>query len=112
MTIRTPCCPGSAPINRPKQLCNDRPISYAVSRTRLSCCCDSRTTATTARGYECLFNYEGNLEIVRWNGPIGNFTPLPLTGNGAGSLGRDLMTGDVIRCTITGNVIRSYINGA
>jgi hypothetical protein len=67
--------------------------------------------ATTARGYECLFNYAGNLEIVRWNGPIGNFTPLHLTGAGQGSLGRDLMTGDVIKATITGNTIRSYING-
>ena len=66
--------------------------------------------ATTARGYECLFNYEGNLEIVRWNGPIGNFTPLPLTGNGQGSLGRPLGTGDRIKATIVGNRIRSYIN--
>jgi hypothetical protein len=68
--------------------------------------------ATTARGYECLFNYKGDLEIVRWNGTMGDFTPLHLTGAGAGSLGRDLMTGDVIKATITGNVIRSYINGA
>jgi hypothetical protein len=66
--------------------------------------------AGNARGYECLFNYAGGVDIVRWNGPLGNFTPLALTG-GAGSLGRDLVSGDVIKATIVGNVISTYING-
>ncbi|HTG04552.1 MAG TPA: hypothetical protein VK635_10930 [Bradyrhizobium sp.] len=63
-----------------------------------------------ARGYECLFNYAGGVEIVRWNGPLGNFTSLNFTG-GAGNLGRDLVSGDVIKATIVGNVISTYING-
>jgi hypothetical protein len=66
--------------------------------------------ATSARGYECLFNYAGGVDIVRWNGALGNFTPLTITG-GAGDLGRDLVSGDVIKATIVGNVISSYING-
>jgi hypothetical protein len=66
--------------------------------------------AGNARGYECLFNYAGGVEIVRWNGALGDFTPLAITG-GAGNLGRDLVSGDVIRATIVGNVISSYING-
>jgi hypothetical protein len=66
--------------------------------------------ANNARGYECLFNYAGGVQIVRWNGALGDFTVLPLTG-GAGNLGRDLVSGDVIKATIVGNVISSYING-
>lgn len=66
--------------------------------------------ANNARGYECLFNYAGGVDIVRWNGPLGNFTSLSFTG-GAGNLGRDLVSGDVIKATIVGNVISTYING-
>jgi hypothetical protein len=65
---------------------------------------------TSARGYECLFNYAGGVDIVRWNGALGSFTPLAITA-GAGGLGRDLRSGDVIKATIVGNVISSYING-
>ena len=66
--------------------------------------------ANNARGYECLFNYYGGVQIVRWNGAIGDFTVLPSTA-GAGGLGRELVSGDVIRATIAGNVISTYING-
>jgi hypothetical protein len=66
--------------------------------------------ATSARGYECLFNYAGGVDIVRWDGALGSFTPLTITG-GAGGLGRDLVSGDVIKATIVGNVISTYING-
>jgi hypothetical protein len=64
----------------------------------------------SVRGYECLFNYGGGIEIVRWNGALGDFTSLPITG-GAGNLGRDLVSGDVVRATIVGNVISAYVNG-
>jgi hypothetical protein len=66
--------------------------------------------ATTARGYECTFNYAGDVLGARWNGTLGNFTPLNITG-GAGNLGRDLVSGDVIKCTIISNTISFYING-
>ena len=65
--------------------------------------------AGSAQGYECTFNYAGGVQIVRWNGPLGNFTDLPTTG--PGNLGRDLVSGDVIKATIVGNVISTFING-
>jgi len=65
--------------------------------------------ANSSRGYECLFNYAGGVQIVRWDGALGSFTVLNTTG--PGGLGRDLVSGDVIRATIVGNVISSYING-
>ena len=64
---------------------------------------------SNARGYECLFNYAGGIQIMRWNGPFGSFTPLASTGTE--SLGRPLVTGDVIKASIVGNVISTYING-
>jgi hypothetical protein len=66
--------------------------------------------ATTARGYECTFNYAGDVLGARWNGMIGDFTPLNIAG-GAGNLGRDLVSGDVIKCTIVGSTISFYVNG-
>ena len=62
-----------------------------------------------ARGYECLFNYLGGIQIVRWDGPFGAFTVLSTTGNS--SVGRPLVTGDVIKASIVGSVITTYVNG-
>ena len=70
-------------------------------------CADS---AFTARCYECLFNHQGGVQIVRWNGPFGNFTVL--SGSGPSYLGRNLVTGDVVRASVIGNTISAYINGA
>ena len=64
-----------------------------------------------ARGYECLFSYGGITEIVRWNGVLGDFAVLDRT-EGPGSLGADLVSGDVVKATMFGNVISLYINGA
>jgi hypothetical protein len=66
--------------------------------------------ANSARGYECLFNYDGGVNIVRWNGPLNSWTSLTVTG-GAGNLGRKLESGDVVKGTIVGNLISIYING-
>lgn len=63
----------------------------------------------TARGYECLFNFQGGVQIVRWNGPFGDFSVL--SANGPNYLGRKLVTGDVVKATIIGNTITAYING-
>jgi hypothetical protein len=65
--------------------------------------------ANGARGYECTFNYAGDVLAAKWNGTLGDFTPLDITG-GAGNLG-DLQDGDVIKCTIVGSIISFYING-
>ena len=66
--------------------------------------------ANSARGYECLFNYQGDVQLVKWNGAPGDFTPLTIAG-GAGGLFRELVSGDVIKATAIGNVISLYING-
>jgi len=62
-----------------------------------------------ARGYEVLYSHDGWLVIVRWNGPLGNYTELassgrPVSGNAA--------DGDVIRAEITGSTIKVYKNGS
>lgn len=62
-----------------------------------------------ARGYECLFSYTGAVQIVRWDGVMGDITFL--NASGSQSLGRELVSGDVVKASIIGNVIRVYING-
>jgi hypothetical protein len=64
-------------------------------------------SAHVARGYECNFSYGGGYaQIVRWNGPLSDFTYLTQV-----SLGRALMTGDVVKAQIVGNVITIFFNG-
>ncbi len=58
-----------------------------------------------ARGYECLFTFDGDIEIVRWNGPFGDFDPLE-----GGRLGRRLVTGDVVGATILGATLTCFVN--
>lgn len=63
-------------------------------------------TAHSITGYEINCNVSGQnyFQIVRWNGPLGNFTQLA-------SLGQGCVNGDVIRATAIGNVITGYKNG-
>jgi len=62
-------------------------------------------------GYEinfrCLRNSSSYVQIVRWNGPLGDFTYLA---DEKGVL-KGIKDGDVLRATIKGNVITAYING-
>ena len=62
-------------------------------------------------GYEILFRAlksdESYVQIVRWNGPLGDFTYL----NTIGGIGAGINDGDVVRASIVGNVITVYING-
>ena len=67
-------------------------------------------SAGNVTGYECLFHINGQVQLMRWNGPFGEFTEMP-NATGRKSAGRDLVTGDVIKATISGNVINAYING-
>ncbi len=65
-----------------------------------------------ANGYEITNSVSNDasayLIIVRWNGPLANFTYLAnLHGQKYG-----VKTGDVVRATIVGNVITAYKNGA
>jgi hypothetical protein len=64
-------------------------------------------TANSARGYEVLWGHAGNLALVRWNGPLGDYTSL-LSGVNIGAA----VDGDVLRAEITGGVIKIYKNGS
>lgn len=67
-----------------------------------------QTTAHNARGYEVLFAHPGNMAIVRWNGPYGDYTDLGYTGSG---LSGPLVDGDVMKAEIIGSTINVYQNG-
>jgi hypothetical protein len=70
----------------------------------------SAITAHVNTGYEVLFrcNHDGTryTDIVRWNGPLGNFTSLSHVTSFPG-----IFDGDVVKATIVGNVITAYVNG-
>jgi hypothetical protein len=66
-------------------------------------------TPHSARGYEVLWGHSGYLAIVRWNGPVSDYTPLLDTGDpGIGAP----VDGDVLRAEIIGSVIKVYKNGS
>ena len=71
----------------------------------------STISAHSNTGYEinfrCSKTNNAYSQIVRWNGPLGNFTYLwAQDGSQYG-----VKTGDVVKATIIGNVIKVYING-
>lgn len=65
-------------------------------------------TANSATGYEMLWSHDGWLVIVRWNGPLGNFTQLASTG---APIAGDAVDGDVIKFTVVGITLKGYKNG-
>ena len=65
-------------------------------------------SAHGARGYEVLWGHDGDFAVVRWNGPLGDYTDLGVNGPGPGIA----VDGDVLRAVITGNLIMVYKNGA
>jgi hypothetical protein len=71
----------------------------------------SSLSAHSATGYEILFRCSktGNAyaQIVRWNGPFGDFTYLDK--KGGSNCG--VANGDVVKATMVGNLITVYING-
>jgi hypothetical protein len=68
-----------------------------------------QTTAGNARGYEVMWGITGYLAIVRWDGPLGVYTPLLDTGDpGIGAP----VDGDVLRAEIRGNALTIYKNGS
>jgi hypothetical protein len=67
-----------------------------------------KITAHNARGYEVLWGAAGEVNIVRWNGPLGDYTPLLAQyGPNIGAA----VDGDVLRAEIVDGVIRVYKNG-
>ena len=69
-----------------------------------------RTTVTkhSITGYEinfrCTTDASRYVQIVRWNGPLGNFTYVSTTS------GPGIRDGDVIKASIVGSTITVYIN--
>jgi hypothetical protein len=67
---------------------------------------------TTARGYECLFSFDGGVQIIRWDGLNLGSMSFEDIGNEAPNAPRaPLKTGDVIMASIAGNNISVFING-
>lgn len=61
-------------------------------------------TSNSVRGYECLLNVAGGgVQLVRWNGPLGNFTEF-----GNVYAAPAAVTGDKIRARIVGNFIQFW----
>jgi len=71
----------------------------------------STITANSSTGYECNFSARSSanayVQIVRWNGPLNNWTLIDSTGGTSHALNN----GDTIKCTISGSTITAYING-
>lgn len=60
-----------------------------------------------ARGYECNLAFDGSYaQIVRWNGPVGDYTYL-----GEGSVPGGVRAGDVISASVVGSHITLSVNG-
>jgi hypothetical protein len=65
-------------------------------------------SAHSAQGYECNLSYDASYaQIVRWNGPFGDFTYI-----GGAAHAPYPRTGDTFSATITGDLIIAYYNGA
>ena len=69
------------------------------------------STAHSAQGYECLArcinSADSYMEIVRWNGPLGDFTYIAKMHSSSAGIN----DGDTIKATIIGNLISFYRNG-
>ena len=63
-------------------------------------------TANNARGYEVLWGHAGNLAIVRWNGPLANYSSI-FGGTNIGAA----VEGDTLKAQIVGSTITVYKNG-
>jgi hypothetical protein len=64
-------------------------------------------SAHSAKGYECLLSYDGSYaQIVRWNGPFGDFTYI-----GWAASAPVPRTGDTLRAAVSGNLITVQYNG-
>jgi hypothetical protein len=61
-------------------------------------------TETTLRGYEFLYDGDGSVQLMRWNGPSGDFTPM----GGEGTNPGPLQDGDGLRMRVVGDTITIF----
>jgi hypothetical protein len=65
---------------------------------------------TSARGYECNLSWDGTYaEIVRWNGPYGDFTYITKQRTFHSGI-MPPNNGDIFKATISGSTINVYLN--
>jgi hypothetical protein len=68
--------------------------------------------ATTARGYECLFSFDGNLQIFRWDGVnLAGMNFAEITQLLPAFAKTPRQSGDRLKASISGNTITVFING-
>jgi hypothetical protein len=68
-------------------------------------------TADSVTGYEINFRATGDfnagyMQIVRWNGPLGNYSYVNYMGNGVNGV----KSGDIVKASINGNTITVWVN--
>jgi len=75
-------------------------------------------TANSARGYETMWGMSPGssstgayLAMVRWNGPLGDYTTIYDSTAGGGVLMPAPVNGDVLEVQIIGTVLKAYLNG-
>jgi hypothetical protein len=67
-------------------------------------------SANSARGYECNLSWDGKYaEIVRWNGPLGDFTYITQQRTFKDGI-MPPNNGDLFKATISGSTINVYLN--
>ena len=66
-------------------------------------------TANDAHGYEVLWGVTGELNVVRWNGPLGDYTAW---NGGSGPNIGEPADGDVLRAEMTGSILTVYKNAS
>lgn len=68
----------------------------------------AQTSSSTTRGYEMNFDTGGNAALVRWNGPLGDYT---FISHGTGNP-HTLQDGDVFTASVSGTgVFKAFVNG-
>jgi hypothetical protein len=86
---------------------NQQSLFWAEAELRLR----SSLSAHNCTGYEVLFSLfpdsRAYIQIVRWNGPFGDFTYISSTSG----IDCVLTNGSVVQATITNSTITAYING-
>jgi hypothetical protein len=86
---------------------NPKDACYQEVELRLRSAISAHSNTGYEIGYHVITGSTAYLIIVRWNGPLGNFSYL-FEGHGAQY---GIRAGDVVSADIRGNVITAYING-
>lgn len=67
--------------------------------------------AINAFGYEANYSIVGGVQIIKWNGTFGSFTPLTDDSFSTGTIGRNFTSGDIVTALVQGTRFTQYVNG-